>query len=643
MTGQYPFSTVGAGRVHLRILETTDLHAHVLPYDYYADRPDDSFGLSRAAPLIQRARTEAANALLFDNGDFLQGNPMGDYIALERGLQSGVPHPVIAAMNALGYDAATPGNHDLNYGLDYLLACVADAGFPVTSANLTTMDEPDTRRTILAPYVLLDRALRDGAGATHPIRIGVIGFLPPQTAIWDRRHLSGRAGTRDIVEAARAWVPKMRAAGADIVIALCHSGIGAADHSTGMENAAVPLAGLPGIDALLLGHSHQVFPDPAFAGRAGIDPDRGTISGKPAVMAGFWGSHVGQIDLLMGHEGGRWRVLDHQSAAHATPPPAKGARPPPLKRPQRLNRAASGMTQPVIDAARADHEGTLRYIRRRIGRSEVALNSFFALVADSPAVRIVAEAQAAHVSTRIKGGRFDGLPVISAAAPFKTGGRGGSANYTDIPAGDLTLGHVSDLYPFPNTICALRLTGAQVSDWLERAAALFCRIAPGSADAPLLTPDCPGYNFDTLYGLTYRIDLGQPPRFNMNGTLADPHACRIKDLCHRGQPVRPDQVFILATNSYRGLGGGDFPGTTGDNVVLEGPETNREVILNHLKVLATVTAPADPTWRFHPMPGTSVLFETSPRACNQPATPCAPAFDLVGQGDRGFATFRLRL
>ena len=258
--------SAGQRGVHLRVIETTDLHLHLLPYDYYADRPWDGIGLVSAARLIEQARAEAPNALLFDNGDFLQGTPMGDYVAHERGLREGDVHPIIAAMNALDFDAITLGNHEFNYGLDFLMRAIDGAACPVVSSNLATRLGADPRRdrTLIKPYVLLDRQVTDGMGVAHPIRIGVIGFAPPQVVDWDNHALDGRLFARDIVGAARAWVPEMIEAGADLILALAHTGIGAARHSDGMENAAVPLARVPGIDALLTGHSHLVFPSPVF-------------------------------------------------------------------------------------------------------------------------------------------------------------------------------------------------------------------------------------------------------------------------------------------------------------------------------------------------------------------------------------------
>ncbi|WP_336043482.1 metallophosphoesterase, partial [Pseudooceanicola nanhaiensis] len=174
----HPFSARAASRqAHLRIMETTDLHVHVFPYNYYADKPDDTVGLARTAAHIDAIRAEATNALLIDNGDFLQGNPMGDYMAYERGLKDGDVHPVIKAMNTLGFDASTLGNHEFNYGLDFLGKAVAGADFPIVSANVVKEmgASPTQDTTFVKPYVILDHTVTDGAGEEHRIKVGLIG------------------------------------------------------------------------------------------------------------------------------------------------------------------------------------------------------------------------------------------------------------------------------------------------------------------------------------------------------------------------------------------------------------------------------------------------------------------------------------
>ena len=261
----HPFSVAAAsGQVHLRLMETTDLHVHVFPYDYYGDKPVDTLGLARTASLINDIRAEATNSLLLDNGDFLQGNPMGDYIAYERGMQDGDVHPVIKAMNVLGYDVGTLGNHEFKYGLDFMHKVLAGANFPYVCANLTTgalADDPTKDDLMIRPYLIQEQMITDGDGNQSPVKIGFIGFVPPQIMVWDEKNLSGKANTRDIVEAAEAWVPVMKAEGADIIVALSHSGIDGAGPAPLMENASLHLAGVDGISEamarLIYDHFHE--------------------------------------------------------------------------------------------------------------------------------------------------------------------------------------------------------------------------------------------------------------------------------------------------------------------------------------------------------------------------------------------------
>ncbi|APZ53796.1 2',3'-cyclic-nucleotide 2'-phosphodiesterase / 3'-nucleotidase [Salipiger abyssi] len=635
MIALHPYSANAApNQAHLRIMETTDLHVHVYPYDYYADKPVDTVGLSRTASIIRGIRAEATNAMLLDNGDFLQGNPMGDYIAYERGMKEGDAHPVITAMNTVGFDAGTIGNHEFNYGLDFLMKSTAGAEFPIVLANVATEAGADPRadKTLFKPYVILDRVLTDGAGNSHPIRVGVIGFTPPQVMNWDRKHLEGNVQARDIVETARAWVPQIVEEGADLVIALSHSGIGAADHADGMENASVPLAGIDGIDAVMTGHSHLVFPSPTYADYAGVDTGAGTIHGKPAVMGGFWGSHMGLIDLLLERDGAGWRVVSTSSEA----------RPIAQRNEDRSVTALVEDDPAVLASAAQAHEETLAYVRRAVGKTSAPLYSYFALVADDPSVQIVSNAQQWYIAQMMKGTEYEGLPILSAAAPFKAGGRGGPEYYTDVPAGDVAIKNVADLYLYPNTVRAVKVTGAQLRGWLERSAGMFNRIAPGSQDAVLLNPDFPSYNFDVIDGVSYRIDLSQPSRFTSSGELAAPEAQRIVDLRHDGAPVTDEMEFIIATNNYRASGGGSFPGT-GDTVIFEGPDTNRDVIVRYIVEQGTINPSADDNWRFAPMPGTTVLFETGPAARGYVED--MQALDLEDAGDtpEGFARFRIAL
>ena len=544
-------------------------------------------------------------------------------------------HPVIPPMNTVGFDASTLGNHEFNYGLEFLTKSLAGADFPVISANVVSekAENPRDDKTLVPPYVILDREVTLGDGTTAPIKVGLIGFVPPQIMTWDRRHLEGNVTARDIVETAQAWVPQIKEEGADIIIALSHSGIGSAQYEEGMENASVPLAEVSGIDALMTGHSHLVFPSPTYADYAGLDAVAGTIHGKPAVMGGFWGSHLGVIDLMLERDGNEWRVVMAETEA----------RPISQRNEDRSVTALVEDVPAVLASVEQEHQETLEYVRRAVGETSAPLHSYFALVADDPSVQIVSNAQLWYIEQMMQGTEYEGLPILSAAAPFKAGGRGGPEYYTDVPEGPVAIKNVADLYLYPNTVRAVKVTGAQVKGWLERSAGMFNQITPGEEDQVLLNPDFPSYNFDVIDGVTYQIDLSEPSRFDSDGNEVNPGANRIVNLAFEGEPVTEDMEFVVATNNYRAGGGGNFPGAKGDTIIFEGPDTNRDVIVRYIVEQGTINPSADANWTFAPMEGTTVLFDTGPKAADYAANVQGVDIEAAGEGPDGFARFRITL
>lgn len=634
----HPFTArAAANQAHLRLMETTDIHVNVFPYDYYADKPNDTMGLARTATIIDNIRAEAANSLLIDNGDLLQGNPMGDYMAYQHGMKDGDVHPVIKAMNTLGYTVGTLGNHEFNYGLDFMFKVLGGANFPFVCANLTKgqlASDPKKDDLFFKPYVIVEKQIKDGAGNENSVKIGFIGFVPPQIMLWDIKNLEGKAQTRDIVETAKAWVPAMKEEGADIVIALSHSGIDGSAPSEKMENASLHLAAVDGIDAIFTGHQHLVFPGPkSWDGIANADPAKGTLHGKPAVMAGFWGSHLGLIDLLLEKNGKSWTIVDFTSEA----------RPIYHRDDNKKVVADVGDKKDVIEAAKTEHEATLAYVRTPVGKTSAPLYSYFALVADDPSVQIVSQAQTWYIKQMLADTEFKDLPVLSAAAPFKAGGRGGADYYTDVPAGDVAIKNVADLYLYPNTVQAVVITGEQVKNWLEMSAGMFNEVKPGATDAELVNSDFPSYNFDVIDGVTYQIDLSQPRKYDNDGKAINENSNRIQNLQFDGKPIDLKQKFVVATNNYRAGGGGKFPEIAADKVVFQAPDTNRDVIVRFVHDQGTINPSADGNWTFKPLPGTSAVFQSGPKAKQFLADVKSVKLEDAGEGVDGFAKFRLVL
>lgn len=636
-TSRFAFAA-GDSKLRLRVIGTTDVHGFLTDFDYYKDAPTEKFGFTRAANLIKIAREEAKNSVLVDNGDLIQGNPISDYQAAV-GSKEGKPEPSIMALNAMKYDVGTLGNHEFNYGLDYLDVAIKQAKFPIINANIVKAgtDEP-----AFQPYFIQEKAVVDEDGVKHTLKIGYIGFVPPQVMVWDKANLDGKVEARDIVKTAEKYVPIVKKAGADVIVALAHTGPSDEPYKEGAENSAFYLADVEGIDAVIFGHSHRLFPNKEFAKSPNADIAKGTMKGVPQAMAGYWANNISVVDLTLAKRDGKWLVVDGKAVIRPIYDNEKKA-PATENHPEIV-----ALLQPV-------HEATRKFVSQPIGKATDNMYSYLALVQDDPTIQIVNAAQKAYVENAVKAlPALQGLPILSAGAPFKAGGRKNDPNgYTEVDKGELTFRNAADLYLYPNTLVVVKVTGEQLKEWLECSAGMFKQIDPASDKAQGLI-DWEGfrtYNYDVIDGVEYQFDLTQPARYDGELKLVNENARRVINLTYQGKPVDPKAEFLIATNNYRAYGN-KFPGTGDKHIVFASPDENRQVLANYIsaqsKAQGAVNPKADKNWRFAPIQSNvklDIRVETSPSDKAKAFIKENAQYPMtqVGTDEVGFAVYQIDL
>ncbi|WP_459499575.1 bifunctional 2',3'-cyclic-nucleotide 2'-phosphodiesterase/3'-nucleotidase [Bacillus sp. C1] len=615
---------IGESTVNLRILETSDIHVNLMNYDYYQTKTDNKVGLVQTATLVNEEREKAKNSVLFDDGDAIQGTPLGDYVA-QKGLDGNYVHPLYRLMNLMKYDVISLGNHEFNYGLDYLKKATSKTQFPVINSNVYIDDHDNNEendKNAFTPYHVFEKEVEDESGQKQKVKIGVMGFVPPQVMGWDKANLEGKVKAKDIVQTAKKMVPKMKAEGADIIVALAHSGVDKSGYNVGMENASYYLAtDVPGVDAVLMGHSHTVITD--------------KFNGVPVVMPGVFGSNLGIIDMQLKKVNGKWQVQKDKSVPSVRPiSDSKG-------------NAVVASDKRLVDEIKDDHEATIKYVNTPVGKTTAPINSYFSLVQDDPSVQLVTNAQKWYVEKLFAGdgkySKYKGIPVLSAGAPFKAGGRNGATYYTDIPAGTLAIKNVADLYVYPNTLYAVKVNGAQVKEWLEMSAGQFNQIDPAKKEEQsLVNINYPTYNFDILDGVKYEIDVTQPAKYDKEGKVVNPTANRIVNVSYDGKPIADNQEFIVATNNYRGSSQ-TFPGVSKGEVVYQSQDETRQIIVKYMKETPIINPAADQNWKFKPIAAEKLntTFDSSPNA--QKYITKDGAISYVGSSENEFAKYAIDL
>lgn len=509
-----------AARGQLVLMGTTDVHGWLLPHDYYTGKETEN-GLARLVPLIDSIRSaNPGRTALFESGDLLQGNPL-DFV--HSRLEEGEVHPVALAMNLLRYDAAAIGNHEYNYGIPHLDAVVAKSQFPWLSANTF---HAGTDRHAYAPSVMLDRVV-DG----RPIRVGVTAVTPPGVLIWDRDNVQGKLDFRDIVASVRPVVEALKRDGADVVVVAAHSGLEGSSYDTAttgvpVENAAAAMAHeVPGIDVIFMGHSHRELADT-------------TIGSTLLLQAKNWATSLAVAELEVESAPGQgWRVTRKRGTI--------------LKPGNRPTDAR------FVAALTPAHERTRAYVGQQIGTSTAEWTSAAARVEDTPILDLINDVQ-----RKVTGADLSGTAAFSLTSR--------------IPQGPITVADVAGLYVYDNTLKAVRITGKQLREYLEKSAEYYLP-CPGARCDRIVNPGVPGYNFDVVSGVDYALDLSKPV------------GERVVRLERDGRPVRPTDTFTIALNNYRASGSGGFSMLIGAPVVYDKGEGIRELLIEEIRRRDSVT------------------------------------------------------
>ncbi|MFD8317010.1 bifunctional metallophosphatase/5'-nucleotidase [Kitasatospora purpeofusca] len=547
------------------VMGTTDLHGRVLNWDYftdavYADKAHNEVGLAKISTLAKQVREEKGwdRCLLIDAGDTIQGTQLTYYYArvepIATEADTAPEHPMALAMNTMEYTAAALGNHEFNYGIDTLRAYEEQLDFPLLGANALNArnDKP-----AFPPYVIRKVKLGNAGPA---LKVGIVGLTNPGIAIWDKANVAGKMTFPGIVETAKIWVPKVKAAGADVVVVACHSGMDEAtsygDQLPWGENVSVALAEqVPGIDAVLVGHAHKEIPQRLVVNKE---------TGKTVVLSEplCWGQRLTCFDFEVEYAGGAWKVVSLSSRV--------------------LNSNTVPEDPEIVGLMTEQHKKVVEYVNQVIGTAKVALSIADAPFKDTPIIDLIGRVQADVVRAALAGGQYAKLPVLAQAAPFNRS--------AVIPAGQVKLRDAAGLYIYENTLEARILTGAQIKDYLEFSAKYYNQLAPGApVDKATLTnaQNTPDYNYDSVYGVSYDIDVAQPV------------GSRIVNLSFDGKPIDPTAQFVLAVNNYRANGGGNFPHVAAAQKVWANSDEIRNAMIAWVKEKGVID-PADfaaESWR----------------------------------------------
>lgn len=488
----------------ITILETTDIHGVILPYDFIEKEKMD-VSLAGVSSYLKKVREKKTTVILLDNGDNLQGQPPVYYYNF---IDTVSTHLNAEVMNFLDYDAGTVGNHDIEAGHSVYDRLVNEYKFPLLAANAV---DKATGKPYFNPYTIIKK---------NGIRVAVFGLITPGVPNWLPPELYSGIEFRDMLETAKLYMPVIMKEKPDLVVGLFHSGWDDRSDKTETgshfdENGCSSIAwNVPGFDVILCGHNHNVV-NKKFVNSAG---DTVLI-----LEGGSRSEKIARADVVFY----------------------------PDKRTGKKHMSVKGKIVDVknykadpefVKKFSAQKNVLLEYVNKVIATSESTISSRDSYFGSSPFVDMIHSIQLdiTHAD-------------ISFAAPMSFD--------VKISAGPVTVGDMFKLYRFENLLYTMLMSGSEIKKYLEFSYSEWLntmkspddhllKFRLGDDGNPILTngevwlKNQP-YNFDSAAGIDYTVDVSKP----------EGNRISIKSLSN-GNPFDMKKIYLVAVNSYRGNGGG---------------------------------------------------------------------------------------
>ncbi|MDF2530720.1 MAG: yfkN [Clostridia bacterium] len=475
-----PAAAEEANSKTVTILGTSDMHGRIFPWEYATGTADDDAGYALIQTLVKQEKEKNPNTILIDNGDTLQDN-------MAEIFNNDPVHPMIEVMNYMGYDTWTLGNHEFNFGMDFINKNIAAFKGAAVAANI--YKEDGTR--FVNGYKIIEK---DG------VRIAVVGLIAPHVPTWEAatpEHFQGLTFTDPVVEAKK--VVKELEGKYDVLIGTFH--LGDTPEKGATDGARAVADAVPQFNAIICGHAHAQFDNVS------------TTNGVKLIEPGRYGAALAKIDVKVEKNGDAGKVVEVTTKNLST----KGLTPDS----DLVAKFKSVDNKSLAEADKVVGEVTGKFIEKvdYITGADKITTMPTAQIVDNAVIDLINDVQAYYANAE-----------ISTAAFFK--------NDANLLAGPFRKKDVANIYMYDNILMAVNITGKNLKAYMEWSAGYYNQFKEGDLTISF-NPSVRGYNYDMFSGINYQIDISQPA------------GSRVVNATIKGQPIDDEKIYKMAVNNYR--------------------------------------------------------------------------------------------